>query len=215
MYGTATLIVGTNPEKVRIKIEEIMKSCGIDSLKSPDVFEMAGEAKSIGIGDVKNLKDFLIKKPLTSKNKLLIVNNAEKLTLDAQNAMLKTLEEPSSTSHIVLITQHEDKLLPTVLSRCKKILLPEEFTPDSDTLKLAEKFVGSKTGERLSLIEEHKSQLTDRVEAIKFLDTVNFVLRKDLRGENAKLASKILRVQGDLASTNVNVRLALEYLSML
>jgi DNA polymerase-3 subunit delta' len=215
MYGTATLIVGSNPEKVRLKITEIMKNCGIETLKSPDVNEIAGEAKSIGIGDVKNLKDFLIKKPLVSKNKLLIVNNAEKLTLDAQNAMLKTLEEPTSTSHIVLITQHEDKLLPTVLSRCKKFVINEGFVPEEELLKLAEKFVKSETGDRLTIIEENKTKLTDRVEAVKFLDTVNFVLRQNLTMQNAKLASKILKVQSDIANTNVNVRLGLEYLSML
>jgi len=74
---------------------------------------------SIGIEKVKNLIDFL---NLTSFSKKFgIIDEAELLTFEAQNALLKILEEPPKNSHLILITSFPGKLLETVLSRLVKI----------------------------------------------------------------------------------------------
>jgi len=53
--------------------------------------------------------------------KVFIIDEAELLDPDGQNAMLKTLEEPPSGTTIILVTQHEDRLLPTIRSRCQRV----------------------------------------------------------------------------------------------
>jgi len=74
---------------------------------------------SIGIEKAKNLIDFL---NLTSTQKKFgIIDEAELLTFEAQNALLKILEEPPKNSHLILITSFPGKLLETVLSRLVKI----------------------------------------------------------------------------------------------
>ena len=57
-------------------------------------------------------------KPYYGPKKIYIVNEAEKMTVQAQNALLKTLEEPPAYGVIILLTTNMDSLLPTILSRC-------------------------------------------------------------------------------------------------
>ena len=56
--------------------------------------------------------------PQKGKRKVLVIRNAHKLTKSAQNALLKNLEEPNSTSIIILVTHEESSILPTIKSRC-------------------------------------------------------------------------------------------------
>lgn len=73
---------------------------------------------SIGINDIRELKLFLNTKPLKSPHKTIVIHPADKLTLEAQNALLKTLEEPPAYVQLILVTQIPQKLLPTITSRC-------------------------------------------------------------------------------------------------
>lgn len=75
--------------------------------------------------------------------KVLIVNDAHRMTVAAQNALLKTLEEPSAHSYIILVTHNPHKLLPTVRSRCFDL----QFTILTD--------------EELLQMDAHESDITD------------------------------------------------------
>ena len=90
---------------------------------SPEIKEKKGVAKEsvITIKEVRKLKKELSLSAYYGKNKVLIVNDAHKLNISAQNAFLKTIEEPFESSVIILITHKEEKLLPTIKSRCQKI----------------------------------------------------------------------------------------------
>ncbi|MGC8944307.1 MAG: hypothetical protein ACP5J8_01385 [Minisyncoccia bacterium] len=81
------------------------------------------ESNSIKIELVRKAIEFLSYKPYISSYRVLIINEADKLTFDAQNALLKTLEEPPLDSLIILITSRHKALLETVRSR----LLPIRF----------------------------------------------------------------------------------------
>jgi DNA polymerase-3 subunit delta' len=59
--------------------------------------------------------------PFEARARLFIIDNAEKMNDEAANALLKTLEEPSDTTYIILITHHPDALLSTIRSRCQTI----------------------------------------------------------------------------------------------
>lgn len=93
---------------------------------SPDLLVIAAE-KSIGIQKVRDLEKFLILKPYEGNFKVVLICEAEKLTVEAQEALLKTLEEPPESGKIILCAADRDYLLPTVISRC--LHLPVHFKP--------------------------------------------------------------------------------------
>lgn len=91
----------------------------------PDVIYVSHEKPaSIGVDDVRRqINDTVSIKPYSSGYKLYIVDEAQKLTVQAQNALLKTIEEPPVYAVILLLTSNEEIFLPTILSRCVKLSL--------------------------------------------------------------------------------------------
>src|SRR5512141_465165 len=69
-------------------------------------------------------------RPFEAPARIFIVDDADKMNEAASNALLKTLEEPPTTSYIFLITSRPDSLLPTILSRCQTIRFGPVSTPD-------------------------------------------------------------------------------------
>ena len=78
----------------------------------------------IKIAQIRNLQSDIVIKP-HKKYKIYIIDKAEKMTLEAQNALLKTLEEPPEYAIIILVTNNKEGLLPTIRSRCEIV----KFTP--------------------------------------------------------------------------------------
>lgn len=97
------------------------KSClQFDTGNHPDIHYVTHDKpNSIGVDEVRSqiARDVIIK-PYSSKYKIYIVDEAEKLTEEAQNALLKTIEEPPAYVVILLLTNNISALLPTVRSRC-------------------------------------------------------------------------------------------------
>jgi DNA polymerase III gamma/tau subunit len=71
----------------------------------------------ISIGQVRNLISFLQKTPLLSKNKVVIIDSIDKVNSEGQNALLKTLEEPTRNTFIFLVCNNREKVLQTIFSR--------------------------------------------------------------------------------------------------
>ena len=91
----------------------------------PDVIHVTHEKPgSIGVDDIrKQINDTIMIKPYSSYYKIYMVDEAEKMTVQAQNALLKTIEEPPSYAVIILMTTNPDAFLPTILSRCIQLKL--------------------------------------------------------------------------------------------
>ncbi|MBI4846896.1 MAG: DNA polymerase III subunit [Candidatus Omnitrophica bacterium] len=110
-------------------------SCGqcgpcqmIEKGEYPDfilVQAQAGSA-SIKIEDIRRLKERIYLKPFQSKKKIIIVQEAERLTVESANALLKILEEPPDDASIILLAQSISRLLPTVVSRCRQVRFPKK-----------------------------------------------------------------------------------------
>jgi DNA polymerase III subunit delta' len=79
------------------------------------------ERQSIKVGPVRDLIGAMSYRPFDGRLRVVIVDRAEALEVSAQNALLKTLEEPPSGSMLVLVTSRPDSLLPTVRSRCQRL----------------------------------------------------------------------------------------------
>ena len=91
----------------------------------PDLIHVTHEKPgSIGVDDIREqINDTIMIRPYSSYYKVYIVDDAEKMTIQAQNALLKTIEEPPSYAVIILLTINEDLFLPTILSRCVQLKL--------------------------------------------------------------------------------------------
>ncbi len=76
---------------------------------------------AIGIDDIRLMKSFLRKRPAVSEFRSVIIDQAEKMTVEAQNATLKIIEEPPPYALIIFIARNTESLLPTLVSRLKKI----------------------------------------------------------------------------------------------
>ncbi|MDF2586749.1 MAG: hypothetical protein K0S41_590 [Anaerocolumna sp.] len=90
----------------------------------PDIIRVTHEKASIGIDDIRiQVNNDIQVKPYSSPYKIYIIDEAEKLTEQAQNALLKTIEEPPIYAIILLLTNNLNSLLPTILSRCVTLKL--------------------------------------------------------------------------------------------
>lgn len=76
---------------------------------------------SIGIDAVRSIKQFLYTKPVRSKKRLVVIDNAENMTIQAQNSILKIAEEPPKAGLIILIVSNPESLLATLQSRFQKV----------------------------------------------------------------------------------------------
>ncbi|MFN8613300.1 MAG: DNA polymerase III subunit delta' [Vulcanimicrobiota bacterium] len=74
---------------------------------------------SLGVGEARELIHQLYLRPYQARSRICIISEAERLTDEAQSALLKTLEEPPDGNVLVLVTSQESRLLPTVQSRCR------------------------------------------------------------------------------------------------
>lgn len=173
---------------------------------------------SIGINEIKNLHAKIFLKPIKSPFKAIILEDAELLTAEAQNALLKVLEEPPEHTIIVLSTETIETLLPTIISRCQIIQLGEDNTQLTDGEKVEfidfiNNLTGMKIGARLKKAEELAK---DKDEAIIWIGKLIFVLRDKLLKLDANDINKIHHIKSFqklhtiLKTTNANPRFAIE-----
>jgi DNA polymerase III subunit delta' len=88
----------------------------------PDVLIVQpGDSGAIKVDQVRDIVDRAGYRPFEGRRRAVIVDNADALVISAQNALLKTLEEPPPSSVFMLVTARPDVLLPTVRSRCPQL----------------------------------------------------------------------------------------------
>ena len=102
---------------------EASKSCiEIEENNQPDYIEIVPDGNSIKIEQIRNMQLKVAEKPIVSTKKVYVIQEADTMTQEAQNALLKTLEEPPEYITIILIASNENSILNTIKSRCTKIV---------------------------------------------------------------------------------------------
>ncbi len=110
------------------------KSCvEFDSNNNPDFAEIEPDGKVIRIEQIREMQIKVVEKPINSDKKIYIINDADLMTKEAQNCLLKTLEEPPDYIVIILVVSNESRILATIKSRCMRIIF--EKISDDDIKK--------------------------------------------------------------------------------
>lgn len=109
------------------------------SNNNPDFYEIIPDGNNIKIEQIREMQKKVVEQPIISKNKVYIIDNADLMTREAQNCLLKTLEEPPEFVTIILIGSNESNFLSTIKSRCT-ILRFENIEPSKIEKYLKEKF---------------------------------------------------------------------------
>lgn len=84
-----------------------------------DIINYSPKKASFGVDDVRNIIEEVSKKPYEGDKKVIIIHEGDKLTIQAQNALLKTIEEPPKGVFIILLSESLELLLDTIKSRCQ------------------------------------------------------------------------------------------------
>lgn len=93
------------------------------------------ESGSIGIDEVRSLSHFLYQMPVFSKKRIAIINNAHNLTTEAQNSILKIIEDSPEYALIILISKSEDLLVPPLVSRLQKVYFADAQIAEKESEK--------------------------------------------------------------------------------
>ncbi|MBI4035278.1 MAG: hypothetical protein HY381_02675 [Candidatus Chisholmbacteria bacterium] len=174
----------------------------------PDIFIIEPNP-SITINQIRKLRVWLSRKPYQSPTKAALIFQAHTLTLPAQHALLKSLEEPPANTIIILATNQPDSLLPTIHSRCQLIHLS---TPSTSGVALDSPEVDNLTpGQRIALTQTY----TIKDQALSLCLNLIHSLRPQLKLKPTRQLARQLRLLHQTSvylSANVNPKLAMEHL---
>lgn len=90
-----------------------------DDIENVDIVKYYPSSSSFGVDDVRNIINEVGKKPYEGDRKVLILYKCDKLTVQAQNALLKTIEEPPKGVYLILLSDSLEMILDTIQSRCQ------------------------------------------------------------------------------------------------
>lgn len=162
------------------------KSCmQVDSNNHPDILWVTHEKASIGVDDIRlQVNADMQIKPYSSPYKIYIIDDADKLTEQAQNALLKTMEEPPEYAVLILLASNTSVILPTILSRCvtlnlkpvdkqaiKEFLMEQHQIPDY-MAEVAAAFSGGNVGKAIKYAssEDFEQMKGNVLHILKYID---------------------------------------------
>ena len=134
-------------ENLSLEFDNCDSCIKFDANSNPDFSIIVPDGKSIKIEQIRDLHARILEKPISSNKKVYIIDDADTMTEESQNCLLKTLEEPPEYAMIILIASNENRMLQTIKSRCVIIrfedLTNEEIsqilhTNDQDIIRLCE-----------------------------------------------------------------------------
>lgn len=163
----------------------------------PDIkFLKSEDSGKIKIDQIRDMQKDIAYKPYEGKKKVYILEDADNMTDQAANSLLKTLEEPPEYALIILLAEEIDSLLPTVISRCQQIQLkklPKELIEsqlqaildDPNSSQLLANFADGSLGQALNLAEDedffvNRRLVLESIENIAELDAVQIFAQAEL-----------------------------------
>lgn len=180
------------------------KSCiQSDTGNHPDIIWVTHEKASIGVDDIRlQVNGDIQVRPYHSPYKIYIIDEADKMTEQAQNALLKTIEEPPEYGILMLLVSNISSILPTILSRCvqlnlkpvdklliKDFLMEKHQVPDY-VAEMAAAFSGGNVGKAIKYAssEEFEQMKENVLHILKYIDDME--LHEIISGLKTLTASK-------------------------
>lgn len=194
---------------------------------NPDYLQIECEEdkNTIGIDLIRGMSNFIIQKPFSHFFKAVLIIDSHKLTTQAQNALLKTLEETPSYAVIILESSKTSDLLPTIVSRCKHISISKgksfQNAQNEDISKYDSKIINNSLDEILMWVVELSKEDTNtiittlqqetQVSRATMLDVKTSQRNKLYLSHNLRILNDTIN---DFNSLNINKKLALERMAM-
>ena len=195
-------------------IDSEENATSILNLYHPDFFVVDGDDAENGIINVDAIRsaiEFSRYKPIKSANKVIIIDKADQLNINASNALLKLLEEPNTHTFIFIICDVLGRMLPTLRSRCIKFrfhaLNQEEFSTLSTGKNINDDSIYNITSGSLTLLEDMKES-----DSAELYDEIASLFQ-----DNKRPYDNVLRISDKAAKTTHNwlvaKRAILKYMS--
>lgn len=196
------------------------KPLSLEILSShPDIHNLEVTDKlSIGIEDIKLFQKKLIYKPFQESSQLGIIHDSQKLTHEAQNSLLKSLEESDDSTIYVLTVDNEKNLLPTIRSRARIIYSHVEKIVESS---LQDNFFDL---DLVSQFEKIQEASEDRVDSIGLINQIENSLKSkfEINIKNGNIDGskkfledlKVIQKSREKINSNCNRRLTLEAMAI-
>lgn len=208
---------------LRVFLSNILKTkkpLSLEILSShPDIHNLEVTDKlSIGIEDIKLFQKKLIYKPFQESSQLGIIHDSQKLTHEAQNSLLKSLEESDDSTIYVLTVDNEKNLLPTIRSRARIIYSHVEKIVESS---LQDNFFDL---DLVSQFEKIQEASEDRVDSIELINQIENSLKSkfEINIKNGNIDGskkfledlKVIQKSREKINSNCNRRLTLEAMAI-
>jgi len=194
----AYLLVG-DPKEAEAYLRAFWNERGMELSGSPDYFVYKGEL--FGIEDARSLSDYAQRKAFIERKIFFIA--PERMSREAQNALLKTFEDPIENTHFFLVSREEELIIPTLRSRMQTLHVQHSVLNNE-----AEKFLSLSLKDRLNFA----AKFADAGENLSaFLDKLMLLLKKTGKLDSVKCVYEARKYSDDRAAAP---RLILEHLAL-
>lgn len=208
MNFPSVIITGTDPILKQKQLDRLFADLNNkNDPNNPDLI-VIDEISGYKIENIRKINHFFSQKPIRYPSKIVLINDAQNLNLESQNALLKTLEEPPQDSYLILTCSHIHSLIPTIVSRCHLIKTTSQLIKSTnqailplkslkDNLALSDQIIQTK--------EDILIYLRDQLTIYQQL------LTEQPNSHNLKFIKKIIKTM-DMIKSNVDPKSALDYL---
>lgn len=214
LYVSSILVVD-NFDNLESVFADFLATLETKSKHMQQQVQWLGDAEtSFGIDEVRNLQEQLSYSRPETEEWWYLIRNGDEISLPAQHALLKMLEEPPVQTHLCIITTKPELLLPTILSRCVTIKLGKTENPTQEEILQSEELFQKVEQASISDLIDLAGQFKEKSDAYQFL----IGLQKQYYGQlkqqpdNPQLVNRLQSIQNalNLLQTNVNIRILIE-----
>jgi len=214
------LLISKNKDTQELYLKSLLEGLTGENIleiqNTPDVHILdRREQNSIGIEDVKDFLKEMIYKPFGGIKQVAIIYEAEKLTTQAQNSLLKTLEESNDDTIYILCVDNEKNVLPTIYSRSKPIYVKQEILRNNSIEK--PKIFNMNLIEQFNLIESISKEKQSCLDFLASLEVyMKIELEKEIKNDNINssrvISERLKEIQDtrEKINSNCNKKLVLE-----
>lgn len=205
--GIGKKLIAKEFAKMILCIDDNEKYCNkckpcieFDTNNNPDFKIIEPDGASLKIEQIRELQSKVAEKPIISKRKVYIINDSDKMTKEAQNCLLKTLEEPPEYVTIILIGSNENKFLSTIKSRC--MILHFNKISNDEIEKILEEQYQLKINSKIMIDAFQGSigkaiQLKDKIDDYEKIENVIYSLEKKDKIDILNMAEIIYKAKDE------------------